>query len=37
VIGCDAAKSEVQQIVDFIKSPQKHTDLGAPVSRYAKL
>jgi ATP-dependent Zn protease len=33
VIGCDEAKTEVQKIVDFIKSPQKYTDLGAPVSR----
>jgi cell division protease FtsH len=34
VIGCDEAKGEVQQIVDFIKQPQKYTDLGATVPRY---
>jgi cell division protease FtsH len=33
VIGCDEAKGEVQQIVDFIKQPQKYTDIGATVPR----
>jgi ATP-dependent Zn protease len=33
VIGCDEAKSEVQQIVDFIKAPQRYTDLGASTPR----
>jgi ATP-dependent Zn protease len=33
VVGCDEAKSEVQQIVGFIKSPQKYTDLGATIPR----
>jgi AAA+ superfamily predicted ATPase len=35
VIGCDEAKFEVQQIVDSIKSPQKYTELGASIPRYA--
>lgn len=29
VRGCDEAKSEMRNIVDFLKNPKKYTDLGA--------
>lgn len=33
VIGCDEAKTEVQQVVDFLQSPEKYSTLGAHIPR----
>ncbi len=37
VAGLEGAKEEVQEIVDFLKKPQKYTDLGAKIPRGALL
>ena len=37
VAGVDEAKEELKEIVDFLKTPQKFTDLGAKVPRGALL
>ena len=33
VAGCDEAKSELEEIVDFLKTPQKYTRMGAKIPR----
>ena len=33
VAGCDEAKMELEEIVDFLKSPQKYTKMGAKIPR----
>mmetsp|Transcript_34137 Transcript_34137/g.45129 ORF Transcript_34137/g.45129 Transcript_34137/m.45129 type:complete len:718 (+) Transcript_34137:193-2346(+) len=33
VSGCDAAKRELVEVVDFLKKPEKYTDLGARIPR----
>lgn len=37
VAGQDEAKIEIKEIVDFLKSPQKYTDLGAKIPKGALL
>jgi len=37
VAGLEGAKEEVQEIVDFLKKPQKYTSLGAKIPRGALL
>lgn len=37
VAGCDEAKTEIMEFVDFLKNPQKYTQLGARVPRGALL
>lgn len=37
VAGLDGAKEEVQEIVDFLKSPQKYTKLGGKIPKGALL
>ena len=37
VAGVDEAKEELKEIVDFLKTPQKFTELGAKVPRGALL
>ncbi len=37
VAGQDGAKQEVQEIVEFLKSPQKYTDLGGKIPKGALL
>ena len=37
VAGVDEAKEELKEIVDFLKTPEKFTDLGAKVPRGALL
>ncbi len=37
VAGLEGAKEEIQEIVDFLKTPQKYTDLGAKIPRGALL
>jgi len=37
VAGLQGAKEEVQEIVDFLKSPKKYTDLGAKIPKGALL
>eukprot|EP01025_Chloroclados_australasicus_P037253 TRINITY_DN37984_c0_g2_i3.p2 TRINITY_DN37984_c0_g2~~TRINITY_DN37984_c0_g2_i3.p2 ORF type:complete len:662 (-),score=122.97 TRINITY_DN37984_c0_g2_i3:282-2180(-) len=37
VAGCDGAKLELQEIVDFLKSPDKYTKLGAKIPKGALL
>ena len=37
VAGLEGAKEEVQEIVDFLKKPQKYTELGAKIPRGALL
>jgi len=37
VAGQDGAKEEVQEIVEFLKSPKKYTDLGARIPKGALL
>jgi ATP-dependent metalloprotease FtsH len=37
VAGLEGAKEEVQEIVDFLKKPQKYTNLGAKIPRGALL
>lgn len=33
VAGCDAAKFELEEVVDFLKSPAKYTKVGAKIPR----
>ncbi len=33
VAGCDEAKMELEEIVDFLKTPQKYTKMGAKIPR----
>ena len=33
VAGCDGAKLELQEIVDFLKQPEKYTRLGAKIPK----
>jgi cell division protease FtsH len=33
VAGCDAAKLELEEVVDFLKNSTKYTDLGAQIPR----
>ena len=37
VAGCDEAKNDLQEIVDFLKSPKKYTTIGAKIPRGALL
>lgn len=37
VAGCQEAKSEIMEFVEFLKSPQKYEDLGARIPRGAVL
>jgi ATP-dependent metalloprotease FtsH len=37
VAGLEGAKEEVQEIVDFLKSPKRYTDLGAKIPKGALL
>ena len=37
VAGCEEAKIELQEIVEFLKSPKKFTDIGAKIPRGALL
>ena len=37
VAGLDGAKEELQEIVDFLKAPEKYTDLGAKIPKGALL
>ncbi|KAG5176345.1 FtsH protease [Tribonema minus] len=33
VAGCDSAKLELEEVVDFLKNPAKYTELGAKIPR----
>lgn len=33
VQGCDGAKLELQEVVDFLKNPDKYTALGAKIPK----
>jgi len=35
--GQEGAKQEVQEIVEFLKSPQKYTDLGGKIPKGAQV
>lgn len=35
--GCDGAKLELQEVVDFLKNPDKYTALGAKIPKGALL
>jgi AFG3 family protein len=37
VAGCDQAKEEIMEFIDFLKSPQRFTDLGAKIPKGALL
>ncbi len=37
VAGCDEAKEDLKEIVDFLKSPKKYTTIGAKIPRGALL
>merc|ERR1719478_717123 len=37
VAGCDEAKAEITEFVDFLKKPKKYEDLGAKIPRGALL
>lgn len=37
VAGCDEAKNDLKEIVDFLKSPKKYTTIGAKIPRGALL
>lgn len=37
VAGCDEAKREIMEFVEFLKNPQKYTDLGAKIPKGALL
>lgn len=33
VAGCEGAKFELTEVVDFLKNPDKYTDVGAKIPR----
>jgi cell division protease FtsH len=33
VAGCESAKLELTEVVDFLKNPEKYTDIGAKIPR----
>jgi len=33
VAGCDGAKMELTETVDFLKNPEKYTEVGAKIPR----
>ena len=33
VAGCDEAKFELEEVVDFLQNPNKYTDLGAKIPK----
>ena len=33
VAGCDAAKKELEEIVEFLREPEKYTDIGAQIPK----
>ena len=33
VAGCDSAKIELEEVVDFLKNPDVYTDMGAKIPR----
>lgn len=37
VAGCDSAKVELEEIVDFLKTPDRYTEMGAKIPRGALL
>lgn len=37
VAGCDEAKQEIMEFVDFLKRPEKYKDLGAKIPKGALL
>jgi len=37
VAGCDSAKIELEEVVDFLKNPDRYTELGAKIPRGALL
>jgi SpoVK/Ycf46/Vps4 family AAA+-type ATPase len=37
VAGCDEAKQEIMEFVDFLKKPDKYKDLGAKIPKGALL
>jgi ATP-dependent 26S proteasome regulatory subunit len=37
VAGCDEAKMEIMEFVDFLKNPKKYKDLGAKIPKGALL
>ena len=37
IAGADEAKQEMQEIVDFLKNPDKYTELGAKIPKGALL
>ena len=37
VAGCDSAKLELEEIVDFLKKPDRYTDMGAKIPKGALL
>jgi len=37
VAGCDSAKIELEEIVDFLKSPDRYTEMGAKIPKGALL
>ncbi len=37
VAGCDEAKAEIMEFVNFLKSPGKYKDLGAKIPKGALL
>jgi ATP-dependent metalloprotease len=37
VLGCDESKGELQEVVEFLKSPEKFTRLGAKLPKVRRL
>jgi AFG3 family protein len=37
VAGCDEAKAEIMEFVDFLKRPEKYRELGATIPKGALL
>jgi cell division protease FtsH len=37
VAGCDSAKIELEEVVDFLKNPDRYTDMGAKIPKGALL
>jgi cell division protease FtsH len=33
VAGCDSAKIELEEVVDFLKNPDTYTEMGAKIPR----